>query len=183
LSPREGTVYNLPMTDFVTLPNHRIREHSDEVRDFGAPLQKLIDELIAVSLAQKDPPALGMAAPQIGTFKRVFVALIRNKFKPFVNPQIMKYGKDETALLEGCFSVHGIYGHVMRPSEVEIVAADRNGKKMEMHLKGLAAKIVQHEFDHLNGGLFIDKIFEQNGKLFRIEKSKDGKETLVETTI
>lgn len=171
------------MTEFIKLPNPRIRQHSEEVRDFGAPLQRLIDELITISLAQKDPPALGMAAPQIGVFKRVFVALIRNKFKPFVNPQIMHYGKEETALLEGCFSVHGIYGHVVRPSEIDIVAKDRNGKKMEMHLKGLAAKIAQHEFDHLNGALFVDKIFEQNGKLFKIEKGKDGKETLVETTI
>ena len=171
------------MTEFVTLPDHRIRQHSEEVRDFGAPLQKLVDGLITVSLAQKDPPALGMAAPQIGIFKRVFVALIRNKLKPFINPQIMKYGRDETALLEGCFSVHGIYGHVIRPNEVEITAQDRNGKKIEMHLKGVAAKIVQHEFDHLNGELFVDKIFEQNGKLFRIVKDKDGKETLVETTI
>jgi peptide deformylase len=171
------------MTEFVKLPDHRIRQHSDEIRDFGAPLQKLVDKLIAVSLAQKDPPALGMAAPQIGVFKRVFVALIRNKFKPFVNPRIMHYGKDETALLEGCFSVHKIYGHVLRPSEVDVVAQDRNGRKMELHLKGLAAKIVQHEFDHLNGELFVDKIFEQNGKLFRIEKDKEGKETLVETTI
>ncbi len=171
------------MTEFVKLPDERIRQHSEEVRDFGPPLQKLIDELITVSLAQKDPPALGMAAPQIGVFKRVFVALIRNKFKPFVNPQIMHYGREETALLEGCFSVHGIYGHVMRPSEIDVIANDRGGKKISMHLKGLAAKIVQHEFDHLNGELFVDKVFEQNGKLFRIEKDKDGKETLVETQI
>lgn len=171
------------MTQFIALPNRRIRQTSEQVKDFGPNLQKLIDELIAVSLAQKDPPALGMAAPQIGVFKRVFVALMRNKFKPFVNPQIKKFGKGETALLEGCFSIHGIYGHVMRPSEIDIEAQDRYGKPIKVHLKGLAAKIFQHEFDHLSGKLFIDCIGEQNGKLFRTQKDKEGKETLVETSI
>ncbi len=161
----------------------RIHQASEEVRGFDASLQKVIDELIAVSLAQKDPSALGMAAPQISVFKRVFVTRIRNKFKPFVNPQIVKYGREETALLEGCFSVKGIYGHVLRPSEIDIVAKDRYGKKIEMHLKGLPAKIFQHELDHLDGGLFIDKVTEQNGKLFKVEKGKEGQETLVETTI
>lgn len=171
------------MTDFVALPDERIRQTSQEVRGFDNSLQKVIDELIEVSVVQKDPPALGMAAPQIGTFKRVFVAKVRNKFKPFVNPRIVKYGREETALLEGCFSVKGIYGHVIRPSEIDIEAQDRYGKKVQLHLKGLPAKIFQHELDHLDGGLFIDKVLEQNGKLFRVEKDKDGQETLVETTI
>lgn len=171
------------MADFVALPDRRIRQTSQEVKDFGPKLQKLIAELIKVSFAQKDPPALGMAAPQIGVFKRVFVALIRNKFKPFVNPRIMKYGPEETALLEGCFSVRGIYGHVLRPSEIDIEAQDRYGKPTKAHLKGLAAKIFQHEFDHLSGKLFVDCVSEQNGKLFRIQKDKEGKETLIETQL
>lgn len=171
------------MTDFVALPDRRIRQTSEHVRDFGPNLQKLIDELTAASLAQKDPPALGMAAPQIGVFKRVFVALIRNKFKPFVNPRIVKFGKEETALLEGCFSVHEIFGHVMRPSEIDIEAQDRYGKPQKAHLKGQPAKIFQHELDHLSGRLFIDCVSEQNGKLFRIQKDKEGKETLMETSI
>lgn len=171
------------MTDFVALPDKRIRQTSEEVRGFDNSLQKVIDELIEVSLAQKDPAALGMAAPQIGIFKRVFVVRIRNKFKPFVNPGIVKYGREETALLEGCFSVKDIYGHVLRPSEVDIEAQDRYGKKVQLHLKGLPAKIFQHELDHLDGGLFIDKTLEQNGKLFKVEKDKNGQETLVETTV
>lgn len=168
---------------FVALPDPKIREHSEEVRGFDQNLGKIIDDLIEVSRIQKNPPALGMAAPQINIFKRVFVALMRNKFKPFVNPRIMKYGKEETALLEGCFSVPGIYGHVMRPSEIDIEALDRQGKKITMHLKGLAAKIFQHEFDHLNGTLFIDHVSEQNGKFFKVEKDKEGQETLVETSV
>ena len=171
------------MSDFIALPNKRIRQTSAEVKDFGQSLQKLIDGLVKISLAQKDPPALGMAAPQIGVFKRVFVALIRNKFKPFVNPKIIKFTKEETALLEGCFSVSGIYGHVMRPSEIDIEAQDRYGKPQKTHLKGLPAKIFQHEFDHLSGRLFVDRVREQNGKLFRLQKDKEGKETLIETPI
>lgn len=170
-------------TEFVALPDPKIREHSEEVRGFDQNLEQIINDLVEVSLIQKSPPALGMAAPQINVFKRVFVALIRNKFKPFVNPKIMKYGKEETALLEGCFSVPGIYGHVLRPSEVDIEAQDRQGKKISMHLKGLAAKIFQHEYDHLDGKLFVDHVSQQNGKYFKVEKDQEGKETLVETRV
>lgn len=168
---------------FVALPDHKIREKSEDVRGFGNDLQKLVDDLIAVSLVQKDPPALGMAAPQIGVFKKVFVAKIRNKFKPFINPKIVKFGKEETALLEGCFSVPDIYGHVIRPSEIDIEAQDRYGKPIKMHFKGLAAKIFQHELDHLSGTLYIDHVTEQNGKFFRVEKDDEDNEQLIETTI
>ena len=134
-----------------------------------------------MSLAQKNPPALGMAGPQIGVFKRVFVAKIRKKFKPFVNPRIIKKSKDEGPYLEGCFSVTGIYGNVTRPLEVTVEAQDQFGKRITRSLKGLEAKIIQHETDHLDGKLFIDHVYNQNGKLFKVEKDKEGNEQLVET--
>lgn len=168
------------MINFVKLPDERIRQKSDEVVAFDKSVATLIKDLVEVSEAQTNPPALGMAAPQIGTFKRVFVARIRNKFKPFVNARIVKSSKEEGAFLEGCFSVSGIYGHVIRPLEITISAQDQNGKKIKRAYKGMAARILQHEIDHLDGKLFVDHTYEQNGKLFRVEKDKKGKEELVE---
>ena len=168
------------MTKFVALPDERIRQKSDEVVAFDKNLKKLIKDLIEISEEQHNPPALGMAAPQIGVFKRVFVAKIRNKFKPFVNPKIVKTSPNEGAYLEGCFSVPGIYGHVIRPLEVTVEAQDQNGKKITKSLKGLPAKIIQHETNHLDGILFIDHTYDQNGKLFKVEKDKKGNEELVE---
>ena len=164
----------------IALPDTKIRESSKEVTAFDKSLAKLITDLIETSEVQKDPTALGMAAPQIGVFKCVFVAKIRNKFKPFVNPKIIKTAKDESPLLEGCFSVSGIFGQVTRPIEVDVEYQDRHGKKITKHYKGLPAKIIQHEFDHLNGTLFIDHVKTQNGKVFKIEKNKKGKDVLVE---
>ena len=164
----------------IGLPENKIREVSKEVVSFDVSLEKLVKDLIDTSEVQKDPPALGMAAPQIDVFKKVFVAKIRNKFRPFVNPIATKYSKRESALLEGCFSVVGLFGQVTRPAEVDVEYRDQHGKKITKHFKGLAAKIIQHELDHLNGILFVDHIKNQNGKLFKVEKDKKGKDVLVE---
>lgn len=169
--------------EFVKLPDPKIRQVSDEVVAFDKSLNQLAADLVAVSEIQTDPPALGMAAPQIGVFKRVFVAKIRNKFRTFVNAKIIKSSQKEGTYLEGCFSVTGIYGQVRRPLEVTIEAQDISGKKIGGTYKGMAARILQHEIDHLNGRLFVDHLSDQNGKLFRVEKDKEGKEELVETTL
>lgn len=165
---------------FVALPDQKIRSTSQEVRSFDQSLQSLAQDLIDTASAQTNPVALGLAAPQIGVFKKVFVARIRNKFKPFVNPKIVKLSKNAGSLMEGCFSVSGVYGSVTRPQEVTLEAFDIHGKKFTKTLKNLEAKIVQHELDHLDGILFIDHVESQNGKLFKVKQNKKGKEELVE---
>lgn len=164
----------------IGLPDTQIREKSKPVNGFDKSLGQLIADLVETSQVQLDPPALGMAAPQIGVFKRVFVAKIREKFKAFVNPEVIKSSQKEAPLLEGCFSVRHLYGHVLRPTEVTVKYQDKNGKTINQTLKGMSAKIFQHELDHLNGILFIDHIYNQNGKLFKVEKDKKGKEQLIE---
>lgn len=164
----------------LTIPDERLRQKSQEVVSFDKTLEALIADLTDTLVSQTDPPGLGLSAPQIGEFKRVFVAKIRNKFKSFVNPKILKISKKEIAYLEGCFSVPHLYGHVIRPAEIDLEAQNRQGKKTKAHYKALPARIIQHEIDHLNGTLFIDHVHDQNGKLFKIEKGKKGKEELIE---
>lgn len=168
--------------DFVSLPDPKIREKCQEVTAFDSSLKKIIDDLVDTANAQTEPTALGLAAPQIGVYKRVFIARIRNKFRPFINAKILKTSQKQSTYLEGCFSVTGKYGHAIRPAEIDIEAQDKHGKKFKRHYKGLAARITQHEIDHMEGILFIDHVFAQNGKLFRVEKDKKGKEMLVEET-
>lgn len=165
---------------FIALPNTQIRQKSDEVISFDKSLASLIRDLRETAAAQQNPTALGLAASQIGVTKRVFVARIRNKFKPFINARITKSSKKQRAYLEGCFSVGGVYGHITRPLEVTVETQDLNGKKTKKRYKGLVARILQHEIDHAQGILFVDHVHEQNGKLFRIEKDKKGNEQLVE---
>src|SRR3989344_2698598 len=82
---------------FVALPDERIRQKSQEVTAYDRSLKELVRDLIETSKVQENPPALGMAAPQIGVFKKVFVAKIRNKFRPFVNPKITKAFRPESS--------------------------------------------------------------------------------------
>jgi peptide deformylase len=164
----------------LTHPDEKLRQKSDEIISFDSVLKKIVGDLIDTLEAQTNPPGLGISAPQIGVFKRVFVARIRNRIKSFVNPQIIKFSKNEVAIIEGCLSVPNLYGHVTRPAEVDVEAQDVLGKKFKNHYKGLAARIIQHEIDHLNGILFIDHIHDQNGKLFKVEKDKKGQEQFVE---
>jgi peptide deformylase len=164
----------------LTLPNNKLRQKSDEVINFDKNLGNLIADLSDTLQIQTDPPGLGLSAPQIGISKRVFVAIVRNKTKAFVNPRILKLSPNQIALLEGCFSVPELYGHVTRPAEIDLEAYDKQGKKVKGYFKGLAARIIQHEIDHLNGILFVDHIHNQNGKLFKVEKDKKGKDQLIE---
>ncbi len=160
-----------------------LRLKSKQVTSFDKALEELINNLTDTLEAQTDPPGLGLSAPQLGALKRVFVARVRNKIKAFVNPKILKFSKKEVNYLEGCFSVPELYGHVMRPAEIDLESSDKQGKKSTSHYKGLPARIVQHEIDHLEGVLFIDHIHTQNGKLFKVEKDKRGKEQFVEVAL
>lgn len=167
----------------IAIPDNKLRERSDEIVAFDKSLAALIGDLIDTLEAQINPPGLGLSAVQIGVLKRVFVARVKNKIKAFVNPQILKFSKKDIAFLEGCFSVPDLYGHVARSAEIDLESQDKLGKKTKAHYKGIVARIIQHEIDHLNGTLFIDHIHDQNGKLFKVEKNKKGKEELVEVAI
>lgn len=164
----------------VTLPNQLLRQTSDEIISFDKSLRELVRNLTETLESQTNPPGLGLSAVQIGILKRVFVAKIRNKTRAFVNPKIIKFSKKEIAFLEGCFSVPDIYGHVIRPAEIDMESQDVQGKSAKTHYKGVAARIIQHEMDHLNGTLFIDHIHDQGGKVFKVKKDKKGQESLVE---
>ncbi|MBI2594210.1 peptide deformylase, partial [Candidatus Curtissbacteria bacterium] len=104
----------------LTLPDERLRQRSQEITSFDKSLESLIGDLADTLVAQTDPIGLGLSAPQIGVFKQVFVAKIRNRVKSFINPKIVKLSKQEVTYLEGCFSVPQLYGHVIRPAELDL---------------------------------------------------------------
>ncbi len=116
---------------------------------------------------------VGLAANQIGLNMRMFVAQIQKldkygnprslshaeqKFYAIFNPEIVKSSKEKGAMEEGCLSVPGgVFGDVERPEKITIVGFDKNGKKIKIKAWGLLARVFQHEVDHLNGILYIDK--------------------------
>lgn len=119
-------------------------------------IQQFIDDLIDTMLADD---GIGIASTQVGRALRIFILGGKTKgdARCFVNPVITSFSSKKTYLEEGCLSVPGVYGLVLRPAKVRLKALDRNGKKIDIKASGLTAKVFQHEVDHLNGILFIDK--------------------------
>ncbi len=126
--------------------------------DFSKFSKKEISELIKMMrLAMLEEKGIGLAANQIGLNVRVFVTRVNGKFYSFFNPEIIK-SSDETSIEdEGCLSVPKTYGKVERNEKVVLSAYDKNSKPIKIKAKGVLARVFQHEVDHLNGILFIDK--------------------------
>jgi len=144
----------------------------------SAKIQKLLKDMAAALNTQDDGVAI--AAPQIGVSLRIFLVAkavlkmpenvidrekIRSKkelkqaggYLTFINPVITKLSKDKVILDEGCLSVRPLYGKIKRSRKATIQAFDENGNFFERGASGLLAQIFQHETDHLEGILFIDK--------------------------
>jgi peptide deformylase len=122
--------------------------------------QKLIDDMIETMVEYE---GIGLAAPQVHESVRLFVAGVEGsgdnlKILPFVNPVVTAVGAETVEDWEGCLSIPDLRGRVPRAREVVIRALDRRGKPFEMPLKNFPARVVQHETDHLDGVLFLERM-------------------------
>ena len=137
--------------------------------DFKSMTKKEIKELIARMVRiMQEAEGIGLSANQIGLSHRVFVAKPERKLYVVFNPEIMKSTDEAVIFDEGCLSVPQTYGSVERPERITIVGQDQNGKKIKFKVNGLLARVFQHEIDHLNGVLFIDKV--KNVQKIELEK-------------
>ncbi len=147
--------------------------------DFSRFSRQDIKDLVEkLKKAMAENHGIGLAANQIGLNIKVFIAVIpsmRNrekksteaaigqpqipngKFYAIFNPEIAAYSRETEIAEEGCLSVPGIYGEVERASEIALVGFNKDGRRVRIKAQGLVARVFQHEIDHLNGILFIDK--------------------------
>lgn len=131
--------------------------------DFSSFDKKRIKELIEeMKKTMRAAQGVGLSANQVGLDFKTFVAELPSekgaaKFYALFNPKIEKVSKKEIVMEEGCLSVPKIYGKVSRPEKIVFSAFDRNGKKVKIKAWGFLARVFQHEMDHLNGALIIDK--------------------------
>lgn len=142
----------------LTDPNKELRKRAEELSfdEILAPeTQELIDNMIET---MDEADGLGIAGPQVGEEKRIFIGLIGGESCTCINPEIKSSSLRKTNSEEGCLSVPGVWGIVKRNRQVTVEYLDREGKKQKKKLKGLEAIVFQHELDHLNGVLFIDKL-------------------------
>ena len=141
-------------------PDKRLREPGKEVEEFGAELHQLIEDMAETMYAA---PGVGLAAPQLGVSKRLFVVDVASgedepsDLRIFINPKIIT-AEGETTFNEGCLSFPGIYAEVERPERCRIEALDLEGNRIEQEFDGFVSRIIQHEYDHLEGVLLVDRM-------------------------
>jgi peptide deformylase len=143
--------------DIVLHPNKILREKAEKVEKIDKEVKELVKEMKKIMIQHN---GVGLAANQIGKNLSIFVAYDNKKFYTFINPQIVKFFGKEKIMEEGCLSIPNVWGQIKRYEGVVVSYQDLFGKNKKLRAKGLLAQIIQHEIDHLNGVLFIDKAIE-----------------------
>lgn len=167
----------------VTTPDPRLRKKSEKVHQIDDETKRIIDEMIASSLAWEEEHefelSAAMAAPQLGYNKRIIVVRedMSNKdnanFVPLINPVVIKTEGKIIEDYEGCLSVPSIYGKVGRPYKARIKAVTENGEEVRLKATGFLARTLLHEIDHLDGILFIDHIKDQTDAFYKLNNKGD----------
>jgi peptide deformylase len=151
------------------------------LRQKAKKIDKIDDETVNISKQMleilKRDKGVGLAGPQIGFMKRIFVVHIEgDEQRIFINPSILETSHETAKFEEGCLSVPGVYANVVRSEKIKMQAWNEKGKPFTIETSGLLARVIQHEYDHLDGILFIDHIPENvRGKLItKYEKTRAG---------
>ncbi len=131
-----------------------LRERAREVTDFDRGLRKLAKRMIRT---MKDAPGVGLAAPQVGVLQRLLVYDVDDDPRVLVNPQLAEFADETEEADEGCLSVPGVTMPVERPVSVHVRGCDEYGEPVDFLAEGFAARVIQHEYDHLEGVLIVDR--------------------------
>ena len=148
-------------------PANRIVKVDDSIRSLAK------DMLITMYSAK----GIGLAAPQVGVQKRILVIDLNFEDPDappnvFINPEIISTSANLDTYEEGCLSIPGVYLNVLRPSSIKLSYRDEMGRPKKMNADGLMARCIQHEIDHLNGVLFVDKVTDQDELKKQLKENK-----------
>ncbi len=135
-----------------------LRRRAPGVRAVTPEITRLIDAMVA---AMREAKGLGLAAPQVGVSKRVIVAEVEGTLHALVDPEIVRT-EGETTETEACLSVPGVYGDVPRAQRVRVTGKNRRGRGVTLDAEGALARVLQHEIDHLDGVLFLDRVVDRS---------------------
>jgi peptide deformylase len=152
----------MTVREIVTLPQAILRHKARKVIDFGPDLQALAEDMIET---MRLAPGVGLAAPQVGESLRLIVVEYGEeeeedtppKLYVVANPEITRTSQETLVGAEGCLSIPGVQGDVERFAAVTVKGLNRHGRPMTVKAKGWLARIFQHEIDHLDGILFVDR--------------------------
>lgn len=137
-----------------------LRTKAKEVKEITDQTRDLLDNMAETMYAA---PGVGLAAPQVGILQRIIVIDVDDEHGliEVINPEIIDVSDERIIMEEGCLSVPEQTGRVIRPKEVKVRGLNRNGKEIEIEADNMLARALQHEIDHLEGILFIDKLEKQ----------------------
>ena len=148
----------------VTYPRPVLRKQALAVKNVDGNLVKTADEMFTIMYENN---GVGLAGPQVGVSKRILVLDVREDGRPvyvMINPRITRR-EGQAEAEEGCLSFPDIFGEVKRAECVEVTYVDREGEEQTLEAEGMLARAIQHEIDHLNGVLFIDRLEKSQRKL------------------
>ena len=131
-----------------------LRQKARQVNDIDGALVRLVDDMIETMY---EAPGIGLAAPQVGVQKRLFVWDMGEGPRVIVNPEIVETD-GEWLYDEGCLSVPGLTWEIVRPKTVHLIGRDLDGNEMSLEVDELEARLFQHEIDHLDGTLLIERL-------------------------
>ena len=169
----------MAVLEIITYPDARLKQVTEDVKIFDSELADFISDLEETMAA--GPGGVGIAAPQVGVMQRIAIIDVSQypKIKKakhhghlvLINPEIvdwqgMKKGR------EGCMSVPDFTGNVIRAENIVLTALDEHGIKCEYEMEGFEARAVQHEIDHLDGLLFLDRLVSRRNDLFKRKNNK-----------
>ncbi len=143
----------MAIRNIVQLGDPTLRKKSFEVVDFGAKTHQLLDDMKDTLIKAN---GAGLAAPQVGVLRRIFIVSAEGQYYECINPTIVSKSGSQVGE-EGCLSVRGKYGTVERPNKVTVKAFDRYGKPFTVKAEGFLARAFCHENDHLDGIIYLDK--------------------------
>jgi peptide deformylase len=161
----------MAILEILQYPDPRLNKPAERVEKIDAPTRKLIDDLVETMYAA---PGVGLAATQVDVHKQIVVIDVsedHSDLRVFINPEITR--REGVAVnQEGCLSVPGIYDNVERAESVTVTALDRNGSRFTLNASGILATCIQHEMDHLEGKVFVERLSElkQNRVRAKIKK-------------
>ena len=146
----------------LTLGDNLLRQKAERIQNIDEEVTNTAKEMLEIIKRDK---GVGLAGPQIGFLKRIFVAHVEgDEERIFINPSILETSHKTTKFEEGCLSIPGVYTHVIRSEFIKIQAWNEKGRPFTMETGGLLARVILHEYDHLEGVLFLDHVPERRRK-------------------
>ena len=168
------------MQPILSVPHDTLRQTCDRIERITPDIQAKIDDLKETMINAHNPEGVGLSFPQIGYSLRGFVTYLDKKMKVYLNPTLLDISEEQTLggtkdrpTLEGCLSIHWLYGPVWRPKKIKIQAIDEHGAEVVKTFSSFPARLFMHEFDHLEGVLFTDYTLRDSLPLYLLNKEQD----------